>query len=257
MTRRVVAAVAAAILALLGAVLLISYVSNADERAMARMDPVEVLVVAAPIAQGTPAEQIETLVRTEQLPSASVVPGTAGSLAELSGLVAVTDLQPGEQLLAARFAAPESLEPFGGIPVPEGLHQITIPLDSPRVAGGTVTPGDLVGVFASLEIDEVAVTHLMLDKILVTRVQGGLTPAPSAAADTTSTEEAANDAGSGQDPAAAPVHEGGAMVTLAVNARDAETIVFAAEHGSIWLSIVHPDASADGSRIVNPGNVFQ
>lgn len=252
MSRRLIAAVAASILALLGAGLLTSYVSSADERAMARIDPVDVLVVAAPIAQGTPAEEIAVSVRTERLPSTAVVPGGVTSLADLTGLVAVTDLQPGEQLLSARFASPESLEPFGGIPVPEGLHQVTIPLDSPQVTGGTVTPGDIVGVFASFEF-ETPVTHLVLDKILVTRVQGGLTPsAPS-----TSTADAAVDAADSDDPAAAPVHEGGAMVTLAVNARDAETIVFAAEHGTIWLSIVDAATSAEGTRIVDPGNVYK
>lgn len=55
MNRRLVSAIAAGVLAILGAVLLVSYVNNADSRAMADMDPVEVLVVSAPIAQGTPA----------------------------------------------------------------------------------------------------------------------------------------------------------------------------------------------------------
>ena len=87
----------------------------------------------------------------------------------------------------------------------------------------------------------------------LSRVQGGLTPSTSSADN--------SDADSGTvpstDPSAAPVHDGGAMVTLAVNARDAETIVFAAEHGTIWLSIVHPDASEDGTRIVDPGNAYR
>ena len=61
----------------------------------------------------------------------------------------------------------------------------------------------------------------------------------------------------GRPPAPAPVHDGGVMVTLAVNARDAETIIFAAEQGSIWLSIVDPEAPQDGTRIVDPGNVYQ
>ena len=58
MNRRLVSAIAAGVLAILGAVLLVSYVNNADSRAMANMDPIEVLVVSAPIAQGTPAEEV-------------------------------------------------------------------------------------------------------------------------------------------------------------------------------------------------------
>ena len=252
MSRRLVAAVAAVVLALLGAVLLITYVSGADERAMAGMEPVDVMVVTAPIPEGTPAEDITASVALEQLPSASVGPGAVTALAELAGLVAVTDLMPGEQVLTGRFGAPEALQPFGGIPAPEGLHQVTVPLDSARVTGGTVEAGDLVGIFASFAGDQ-PVTHLVLDKILVTRVQGGLTPSSAAGSAGAATDAAAE----GEDSAGAPVHEGTAMVTLAVTARDAETIVFAAEHGTIWLSIVDPVATADGTRIVDPGNVYQ
>ena len=249
MNRRVIAAVVAAVLAVLGGVLLINYVNSADERAMANLEPATVLVATAPIPRGTPAEDLAPIVTAEEIPSSGVGPGAVRSLAEISGLVAATDLQAGEQLLGARFATPLEMQEFGGIPVPDGLHQVTLPLDSARVVGGTVTPGDLVGVFISVG-DR---THLALDKILVTRVQGGLTPSTSSADN--------SDADSGTvpstDPSAAPVHDGGAMVTLAVNARDAETIVFAAENGSIWLSIAHPDASRDGTRIVDPGNAYR
>lgn len=246
MNRRVIAAVVAAVLAVLGGVLLINYVNSADERAMANLEPATVLVATAPIPRGTPAEDLAPIVTAEEIPSSGVGPGAVRSLAELSGLVAATDLQAGEQLLGARFATPLEMQEFGGIPVPDGLHQVTLPLDSARVVGGTITPGDLVGVFISVG-DR---THLALDKILVTRVQGGLSPSANSNGGEESTAAS-------NDPAAAPVHDGGAMVTLAVNARDAETIVFAAENGSIWLSIAHPDASRDGTRIVDPGNAYR
>ena len=251
MSRRLIAGLAAGLVALLGAVLLITYVNAADERAMANLDPVDVLVASAPIGQGTPAEDLATLVVVEEIPSAAVGPAPVRSLAELAGMVAATDIQASEQLLIGRFATPLEMQAFGGIPVPPGLHQVTVPLDSPRVVGGTVTPGDRVGVFISVD-DR---THLTLDKILVTRVQGGLNPSTSGSADTTGSD--ADAATNTSDPAAAPVHDGGAMVTLAVPARAAETIVFGAEHGTIWLSIVDPEAPADGIRIVDPGNVYE
>lgn len=239
MSRRIVAAVVAGILALLGAVILISYVNGSEERAMAEMDPVEVLVVTAPIARGTPAEEITASVVTERLPSASLGPDPIYSLAQLGGLVAATDLESGEQVLAGRFTDARALGSFGGIPVPDGLHQVAISLDAVRSVGGTVSAGDRVGVFVSLG----GQTHLTLHKILVTRVQGGL-----------GSEESTND---GEGSEAAPIPEGGALVTMAVNARDAETIVFAAEHSLIWLSIEDPAAPTDGTRIVTPGNVYE
>ena len=121
MTRRLVSAIAAGVLAILGAVLLVSYVNNADSRAMADMDPIEVLVVSAPIPQGTPAEEIAASVTTQRVPRAAVGPNPVRSIAEVAGRVASTDLQPGEQVLNARFVTRQSLERFGGIPVTVGL----------------------------------------------------------------------------------------------------------------------------------------
>lgn len=239
MSRRIVAAVVAGILALLGAVILISYVNSADERAMAELDPVEVLVVSAPIAQGTPAEEIAASVVVDELPSAAVGPGAVTDLATLRGRVAATDLRSGEQILTGRFASPQELVEFGGIPVPDGHHQVTISLDASRTVGGTVSAGDTVGVFITVG-DQ---THLALHKILVTRVQGGLSSAQPAE-------------GESADSGAAPVPEGGSLVTLAVNARDAETLIFASEQGSIWLTLEDPEAPTDGTRVVNPGNLY-
>lgn len=251
MSRRLIAGLAAGLVALLGAILLITYVNRADERAMAGMEPVEVLVASAPISQGTSAEELSESVTVEEVPSAAVGPAPVRSLAELEGMVAATNIQAGEQLLGGRFASPLDMQTFGGIPVPEGLHQVTVPLDSARVVGGTVTPGDLVGVFISVD----GRTHLALDKILVTRVQGGLNPSASDTPNSNgSTDGPATASG---DPAAAPVHDGRAMVTLVVNARDAETLVFAAENGSIWLTIVDPATPTGGTRIVDPGNVYE
>lgn len=234
MTRRLVSAIAAGVLAILGAVLLVSYVNNADSRAMADMDPIEVLVVSAPIAQGTPAEEIATLVTTTSLPRKAVGPNPVRSLAEVAGRVAVTDLQPGEQLLAARFVTPQSLERFGGIPVPDGYHQVTIPLDAARVVGGTVTPGDTVGVFVT---NGNGATRLILRKILVTRVQGGL---------------GASQPDEGvEDPDAAPEPEGGALITMALTTGQSVDVVNAAEHGTIWLSLEDETVPQDGTPRAN------
>jgi len=240
MNRRLVSAIAAGVLALLGAALLVGYVNSADSRAIADLDPIEVLVVSAPIAQGTPAEEIAASVTTQSLPRKAVGPDPVRSLAEVADRVASTDLLPGEQLLGARFVTPQSLERFGGIPAPEGYHQVTIALDAPRIVGGTITAGDTVGVFISLP--EPPQTHLTLHKVVVTRVQGGLgSSEPTEVSD---------------NPDAAPVPDGGAMVTMALTARQAETVVFAAEFGTIWLSLEDPTVPESGTRIVTPGNVY-
>jgi len=233
MTRRLVSAIAAGLLAILGAVLLVSYVNSADSRAMADMDPIEVLVVSAPIAQGTPAEEIAASVTSQRLPRAAVGPSPVRSLAEVADRVAATDLQPGEQVLSARFVTQQSLERFGGIPVPDGYHQVTIPLDASRVVGGTVTPGDTVGIFVSYGD---GTTRLILRKILVTRVQGGL--------GATQPDEGV------EDPDAAPVPEGGAMVTMALTTSQSLAVVHAAEYFETWLSLEDATVPQDGTPTI-------
>lgn len=238
MSRRLIAGLASGLLALLGAILLITYVNGADKRAMAGMEPVEVLVVSAPITQGTPAEEIAEFITTEQLPRDAIGPDPVRSLAEISGQVAVTGLQPGEQLLHGRFATRQSLERFGGIPAPKGYHSVTVALEAQRIVGGTITPRDTVGVFVTLG-DQ---THLTLHNIVVTRVQGGLgATQPNVGTD---------------NPDAAPEPDGGALITMALTAAQAETVVYAAEHGTIWLSVEDPTTPKDGTRIVTSENFY-
>ncbi|MDD9205591.1 RcpC/CpaB family pilus assembly protein [Georgenia sp. 10Sc9-8] len=245
MSRRLLAAVVAVLLAGLGAVLVFNYVSGAEQRALAGMDPVEVLVVAEPIARGTPGEDLGDLVTIEALPATAVGPGAVSDLGEMAGQVAVTDLHPGEQLLASRFTDPESFAAEAAVEIPEGLHQVSVLLDSQRVLGGNLLPGATVGVFISLTGDEPQ-THLALHKVLVTKVQGGITAPP-----------ATPEEGAEEPPAAAPMPEGSVMVTFALSPADAEKVVYAAEYESIWLSIENAEVPETGTRIVTRENVYE
>ncbi|WP_127129477.1 Flp pilus assembly protein CpaB [Georgenia sp. SYP-B2076] len=249
MTRRVIAAAAAILLATVGAFVLVGYVGAADQRAMAGMASTSVLVVTTPVAEGTPADQLAGLVTAEDLPAKAVVPGAVTSLDELSGLVATADLHPGEQLLAARFAdtvteiAPTTVE------VPAGMQEVSVLLEPQRVVGGRVAAGDTVGVFISLG-GEAPQTHLILNKALVTQVQGAV-PIPEGAAPATGLVPAADTAPA---PEAAPTSS--VMVTLALSGPDAERVVFGSEHGTVWLSKEPAAATVDGTRIVTRENVF-
>ena len=60
--------------------------------------------------QGHPGRPAERAVATKTLPAMAVAPGAATGLDQLNGLVATTDLQPGEQVLTARFADPAALD---------------------------------------------------------------------------------------------------------------------------------------------------
>ncbi|TRW44931.1 Flp pilus assembly protein CpaB [Georgenia yuyongxinii] len=252
MARRVIAAVAAVLLAAVGAFVLVSYVGAAEQRAMAGMASTNVLVVTTPIAKGTSADQLADQVERRDLPVKAVTPGTVTSLDELTGLVATTDLQPGEQLLTARFANALTEAAAAAVEVPAGMQEVSVLLEPQRVVGGHLATGDTVGVYISLG-GETPQTHLVLHKALVTQVQGAV-PAP-AAETTASTTDVVPTADVAPAPEAAPSQS--VMVTLALTGPDAERLVFGSEHGTVWLSKQPADASTDGTRIVTRENVLQ
>ena len=244
MRRRVVAALAAVVLAALGSILLARYVAVADERAMAGLEPVTVLVATEPIAEGTPAGELAGLVSTRAIPAAAVSPGAVTALEDLQGRVAATDLVAGEQLLAHRFTEPEELTAPAAGQVPPGMHQVTIPLDAARSVGGHLSTGDTVGVLLSHESPQE--THLQLHKVLVTRVQGGI-PAPSA-------QPAPEEAGAPVPDE--PVPADAVLVTLALDAAGAQKVAFAAEFGQVWLSLEDAAAPDDDLGTVTRENLF-
>ncbi|MFP5310679.1 MAG: Flp pilus assembly protein CpaB [Actinomycetes bacterium] len=252
MVKRFIALLVSLALALVGTLVLVAYVRTAETRALAGEETVEVLVVNAEIPRGTPAEALAGQVRTEWLPTKVLPADAVSDLGDLTGLVAEVDLVPGEQVLATRFVEPSGL---GAVQVPSGLLEVTVEMTPERAVGGVIVPGGKVAVVASLQavvtedtegtavLDEVDSTSLVLHKVLVTRVQR--TQATSANPDGTPANE------NEQAPA------GSLLVTLAVDAPSLETLVFAKEHGTVWLASEPDDAPEDGTRIVTRENIYR
>jgi pilus assembly protein CpaB len=214
-------------------------VRGADARALAGTRTVDVLVVDRPVPEGTPAEELAELVRTERLPAKAAVPGVVTELEELAGRVATVDLQPGEQLLAARFAAPEDLSVPGTVAPPEGAAEVSLLLEPQRAVGGRLAAGDTVGVHVSLD----GQTDVVLSRVLVTQVQG----APVAVADGEATDTASS---GGAAPSAS------LMVTLGLRPEAAEAVVFGMEHGTVWLSLEPEGVDTSGTEVLTPANVY-
>ncbi|WP_347060136.1 RcpC/CpaB family pilus assembly protein [Blastococcus sp. HT6-30] len=243
MRRRLIAAFAALLLTGVGAVVLLAYVRGADARALAGTETVRVLVVRTPVPVGTPAEELETMVASELLPAKAVADGAVEDLGALAGRVTTVDLQPGEQLLAARFAAPTDLRVPGTVPVPEGAAEVSVLLEPQRAVGGRLTAGDTVGVFVSLTQDA-GTTHAVLHRVLVTQVQGAPAPVDPAA-------EGVETASAG---GAAPT--GSVMVTLALPAAEAEAVVFGAEHGALWLALEPEGTDTSGTEVITGTTIY-
>ena len=251
MRRRLLAALAALVLLSAGTVVLLAYVRGADARALAGVQTVEVLVADQVIPEGTPAEQLTTLVRTETLPRKAAVDGRVTDLDELDGLVAGVDLQPGEQLLRSRFGEVDAAGEEGTVPVPAGLQEVTVLLEPQRAVGGRLVAGDTVGVVVSIgDGKQTGETHSVVHEVLITEVQGAPLPADPEA-EAAATDETAN-ASSGS---AVPVQS--LMITLAVTASQAEAVVYGMEHGTIWLSLENADAKTGGTSVLDAGTIYK
>ena len=96
-----------------------------------------------------------------------------------------------------------------------------------------------MGVYLSQKLpDGTGQTSAVLHSVLVSQVQGAPAPVdPAAERDET--------------VAAAGASAMSLMVTLALAAKDAETVVFGMEHGSLWLSL-ETEGDDDGARVLEP-----
>lgn len=246
MKSRLIAGLAAVVLAVVGALLVFTYAQAADERAVAGMEPVEVLVVQENVPAGTEVGLLSESLTVESLPASAVAKTALKDLSDSAGLVTDVDLVAGEQLIAERLIDPDEAEGEGSVEVPEGLHQVSFQLEPQRVVGARIEPGDLVGVLVSFgegaveEFAEEPTTQLAIRRVLVTGVQGAPQPNPEAPE---------------QDATALPA--GSLMITVAVDDVEAEKIVFAAEFGTIWLSGEPEEISDKDSSVMRKVEVYQ
>ena len=218
------------LLAGIGSALLVAYVRSAEDRALAGEKTVGVLVVSDTITKGSKAEDITGKVRLEQVPTKVLAKDAVANIGTLAGKVAVVDLLPGEQLVPTRFGTAEQA---AGIPT--GMLQVTVSLDPVRALGGQIRKGDSVAVTASFNDPES--THMILHKVRVTDVR----TATDGASVTSKAE------------ATAPVSP--VLVTMALDAPSVEKVVFAAEHGRLWLSWEPKEAGEGGTKLQNRQSV--
>lgn len=277
MNRRLLGFAGAALLAVIGAIAILVYVGDADDRAQSDLELVEVYMVDERVPAGSDEAQLRRAVTTELVQANTVVRGGVTDLAQLEGKVAAVDLVSGEQLLLGRLIDAAQFDNGRNrlTSVPEGLHEVTFSLTPERAVGGQIAPGDTIAFVATLgsgkissagfddQTGEVVLpqggldtnitqqnltiperTHILLHKVLVTRVQVEQLPREVTDAD-------GNPVDSGS---LAPT--GNLLITLALEAPDVERTVYVAEHGNIWLSYEPDDASEEGTRILDAGSVF-
>lgn len=243
MNRRIIGLSAAFLLAAIGTLTIVGYVRGADNRARDGQKTVDVLVVQQEIPAGTAAKDIGSHVKREAIVKQVEADGAITDLKTIQGQVSNATLVPGEQLVAARFVTASLYRATtNGVVVPAGLLQTTLALDPERALGGMLTPGMRVAVTASVDDknSKPAATQIVAQQVLVTNVQMAQTTGSSGF--TPSSADNSGSSGSNAKPGNAP--SGRMLVTLALDAPTSQTVLFAAERGSLWLSAESNDQKA-------------
>ncbi|MFC7491622.1 MULTISPECIES: RcpC/CpaB family pilus assembly protein [unclassified Knoellia] len=153
MGRRIIALIAAVLLALVGAVLVLLYANGADKRALEGQQPQTVYVTAEVVPSGTTLKDAERgglIKRTQVAAKAKPAGALAAINAENSGLLALADIAPGQVVLEAAFGT----ERLGqkAIGVASGKVAISVSLEDPNRVGAFVTPGSIITIYDTYDL---------------------------------------------------------------------------------------------------------
>jgi pilus assembly protein CpaB len=258
---RLLGGFAALVVAIIGTVLLITYVQNADQRAMAGTETTEVFVVQKAIPAGTPVSGFSDSVAKKPIQKSTLTEGTVTNLTDLGSKVTAVSLVPGEQLLSSRMVDADAFLGPSRVAVPDGMQEISLKLPIERVVGGKITAGDTVGIFVSLQETSTtgsgdtktqsAGTQLTFHKVLVTAAQfsNGSAAQPDAAQEGQS-QGSLNSSNNNQS-------DGTYLITVARNSVEPERLVYAVEFGKIYLSKEPAQASEGNAGDVEKTKVFR
>ena len=232
MDRRKLLLVVAVFVAALGTGLVFLYVQGADKLAAEGYDTVEVLTAVAPIATGETIADAASAgkLQKQSLPRNSVLPTAINNVTQLAGLAANTNIYAGEQIVPEKFGG---VGESSALPIPDGQVAVSVQLtDTARVAG-FVAAGSDVGIWLNgIDQQQQPFTRLLLPKVKV--LAAGSTTLVS----TTSTDQSGTET-TEQLPKT--------LLTLAVDQRQAEKLMFAASNGDLSFGLL------TGSSKVQPG----
>jgi pilus assembly protein CpaB len=150
----------AIVLAVVAALLTTFYVTNYKRSVQHGEQKVPVYVASHDIALGTQGSDIAqgSMLKVEQVPRRSVVPGAISQPDQIDKLVAVETIYAGEQISTRRFA---SLQEQGVQAQLKGnLRAIQVPASATQLLNGTLKDGDRVDVVATWLMPEHSQNHV-------------------------------------------------------------------------------------------------
>ena len=262
MKRRILTIGLAVLLAALGTAGVLSYVHQANVRALAGHKAVSVLVATKEIPSGTSARAAlaEGLVSSQTLPASSVPTDAVRSITtELAARVTSAAVEPGQLLLLPMLVT--AAQTTSGLAIPAGMVAVTIQLCMPEDVAGSVRADSEVAVFDTYssaggtlnaqancigphQQEAVGLVHtrIVLPKVLVLSIgpaSGQSNPSGTATTD-------------GQGSSSASSSLGNVLVTLAVSQGDAERLIQLTEAGLPYLALLTSSSATRADATVVP-----
>lgn len=231
MGRRTLLLLAALAVAALGTTGVFLYVDGIAARAEADYDLVEILVATAPIEAGTTAQGAQDLGALELRQFLRKSVAGLSALSDIAGVadkVAVAPIAAGEPILESQFgdSGASSL-----LPIPDGKVAVSVQLADPARVAGFVGAGSEVAIFISTTAGSRNgdTTRLLLPKVSV--IAAGST-----------TVIASDGVGEGTGEAIPNT-----LLTLALDQRQAQKIVYATQSGQLYFALLGGDAELNTS----------
>ncbi len=242
MGRRTVLLIVAALIAALGSAMVFLYAQNADNRAAANQDLVQVLKATAQIDPGESVQKAQAAGKfaLATVPRSQVLAGAVATTSGMENDVALTTIFPKEQIVTGKFGSAGEQDVLS---IPDGSIAISVNLTDTGRVSGFVNPGADVAIFVSGTSDSTALsgTRLLLPKVRVIGV------GDTSLVSTTTT----NQAGS-QTTEELPK----TLMTLAVSQDEAEKILFAADNGVLSFGLLNDKSKVKPGPGVNAANLF-
>lgn len=239
MDRRKGLLVAAAVIAVLGTLLVVAYVRSANSRAADQYHAVKVLRVVKQIDQGetVAAAQAAGAISLGDVAQNSLITGALTDLSTISSDVALTTLYPGEQVVAAKFGTSTAST---ALTIPKGMIAISVSLTDPTRVASFVNPGNAVAVFLNGTAGKGgSYSRMLLPKVQVIAV-GSTSTLPNQST----------------NPAQTTPSLPSTLLTFAVSQQQAEKIFFAESQGTLSLGLLNGQSQVTPDPGITAANLF-
>lgn len=224
MNSRVIAAIAAAVLAIVGIGAVVAYAVSARNAAYDGAEMVQVYRVTADIDANADASTVGDNVEQVSIPNSAVAKNTIRDLKEIEGLKSVVKLIAGEQLIKDRFDK-EGVKAAADVTVPKGKQEVAVLVDSAAGVSERIDNGVKVGVIGLFEQDDKKRGRMFAQDVLVTDVM--------------------------------KKEDGTMVVTLAVDTQQATQIATATQFGQVRLAVQNDETSRSGASSVEAGTLVK